>query len=171
MVHELPFILSILVPVILSGGIIKTTDLIQFQQTNFIFLRHPSIIFSFLAAVVCTQAKLMLSPFDVQAQEADISGSVYTEYSGIGLATYRLTSMASLFVMPFFLTLVFLSGITLNGVANILLLILKIFVVILLTIVIKNKTLRFKPKQAARFFLGPMTAVGIIAVLLAFLGL
>jgi NADH-quinone oxidoreductase subunit H len=170
MAYELPFILSLLVPIILSGGIIKLADLHQFKQAGFSILRHPSLIFSFLAALVSSQAKLALPPFDGQAIETNIGSPEPIDYSGLALAVNKMASMVSLFVIPFFLTVVFLGAIGPRGAGSVPLVIIKTFAVVLLTIIIKNKGPMFKPEQSLRFLSGPVTAIAVISVILALLG-
>lgn len=157
--YELPFIISVFVPVILSGGVINLGGLLDFQSRNSGFLNHPSAILAFITAIICVQAKLTLIPFDSPEAEAEIMSGAYIEYSGGGLAFYKLTRAMNFFVMPLFLTLLFLGG-------NIFLLPL----IVVVMIVLKNTNPRVRIDQAVKFFWGPMTAIAVLAVILAFTG-
>ncbi len=63
--YEIPFILSLLVPVIKSGGKLVITEIIKYQAENIPFVFSLSGIIAFIIAIICMQAKLGLVPFDV----------------------------------------------------------------------------------------------------------
>lgn len=167
--YELPFILSIFVPVIISGGVIKLEGLLELQRSNGIFLTHISAVIAFLVSIICMQAKLTLAPFDAPEAETEIMGGAYIEYSGIALALYKLSRAMALFVVPLFLIIIFCGGISFSGL-HALWGILKLVGLIAITTLIRNTNPRVRIDQAVRFFLGPMTALAMVAVLLAFLG-
>lgn len=168
--YELPFVLSMFVPVIISHGAVRLGGLLEFQKANGIFLTHPSAIIAFLTAIACMQAKLTLVPFDMPEAETEIMAGVYIEYSGIALAIYKLSRAMALFVLPLFLTVMFCGGIAFNGL-HILWGVLKIAGLIAVTTLIRNTNPRVRIDQAVRFFWGPVTALAMIGALLAFLGM
>jgi NADH-quinone oxidoreductase subunit H len=88
-------------------------------------------------------------------------GGVYIEYSGILLAIFRLTKAMMMVVLPAFLLTVLWGGFN----------IWKYVVLLVLIILIRNTNPRVRIDQALRFFWGKMTALALLAVLLAVLGL
>ncbi|OIO80921.1 MAG: hypothetical protein COW11_01570 [Candidatus Omnitrophica bacterium CG12_big_fil_rev_8_21_14_0_65_43_15] len=157
--YELPFIIAVFVPVIISGGIISFSALLDFQRQNGIFLNHISAVLAFVVSIMCAQAKLCLVPFDAPEAEAEIIAGGYIEYSGAALALFKLTRAMNLFVMPFFLTVIFMG-------ANFFLFPIAVIAVIL----IRNTNPRVRIDQATRFFWGPMTVMAALAAGLALLG-
>ena len=169
-VDKLPFILAIFVPVIQAGGTIRLGDLLTWQVGEHIFLASWSGFIAFLVAIICMQAKLALVPFDMPEAETEIIGGPYIEYSGTPLALYKLTRWMMLFVVPMFLVTLFMGGIVFEG-WHILWGILKYVVLLVIIILIRNTNPRIRIDQAVKFFWMPVTALAIIAVILAFMGI
>ena len=67
-------------------------------------------ILALVVTIMCVQAKLALVPFDIPEAETELAGGVLIEYSGSGLAMYRLMKNMLLFTLPFFLIILFLIG-------------------------------------------------------------
>ncbi|NQU74183.1 MAG: NADH-quinone oxidoreductase subunit H [Candidatus Omnitrophica bacterium] len=168
--YELPFVLAILVPVIKSGFSIKLGEILAFQAQNGVVVGSWSGGIALLVAIMCMQAKLALVPFDIPEAETEIVGGPLIEYSGSGLAIYRLMKNMLLFTLPFFLMLLFMGGLRFDGI-HLLYGILKYVGLVALITVIRNTNPRVRIDQAVRFFWGPMTALAIVAVILAFKGL
>jgi NADH-quinone oxidoreductase subunit H len=161
--YELPFLLALSVPVILTGGTIRLGDLVVAQQSGGPFV---STLAGALAAVIslfCLQAKLGYVPFDMAEAEQEIMSGVMCEYSGAPLAMFRLTKAMMLLLLPVVLITVFWGGLG-DGWA-----ILKFLLIVVLVVLIKNTNPRFKIDHALRFFWLGLGAVGLVAVLLAFL--
>ena len=168
--YELPFILAVLVPVIQSNFSIRLGDILSFQAQNSFVIGSWSGTIAFIVAIMCIQAKLGLVPFDIAEAETEIVGGPLIEYSGPGLAVYKLMKTMLLFVLPFFLMILFMGGLSFDGI-HLLYGILRYIGVVALITVIRNTNPRVRIDQAVRFFWGPMTGLAIIAVLLAFKGL
>ena len=168
--YELPFVLAILVPIIKSGFSIKFGDILSYQATNGVIIGSWSGFLAFLVVLLCVQAKLALVPFDIPEAETEIIGGPLVEYSGSGLAIYRLMKNMLLFVLPFFIIILFMGGMRIDGI-HLLYGILKYVLVVALITVIRNTNPRVRIDQAVRFFWGPMTIIAIVAVILAFKGL
>lgn len=158
--YELPFIISIVVPIIKSSGLLRLTDLIAYQTINGIFLSDISGIIAMLVAVFCMQAKLGLVPFDMAEAETEIMGGIYIEYSGILLAVLKLTKTIMLVALPVFLVSIFWGGFS----------IWKYVILLVVIILMRNTNPRVRIDQAIKFFWGKMTSLAIIAALLAMLG-
>ena len=167
--YELPFVLAILVTVIKSGFTFRLGEILTFQAQNGAFVRSWSGALALIVAIICMQAKLALVPFDIPEAETEISGGVLIEYSGSGLAIYRLMKNMLMFTVPFFLIIVFIGGLRLDGI-HLLYGVLKYIGLVALMTVIRNTNPRVRIDQAVKFFWGPVTIIAIIAVILALLG-
>lgn len=168
--YELPFILAMLVPVIHAGLSLRLGDILAFQASNGAVATHVSGIIALLVAILCMQAKLALVPFDMAEAETEIVHGPLIEYSGTGLAIYRLMKNMLLFVIPFFLIILFMGGLRFDGI-NILWSVFKFVGLVAIVTVIRNTNPRVRIDHALKFFWGPMTLISIIAVVLALLGI
>ena len=101
--YELPFVLAILVPIIKSGFSLKLSEILSFQAQNGAFAEYASGILALVVCVLVMQAKLGLVPFDIAEAETEIMAGPIIEYSGTGLALFRLMKNMLLFTLPFFL--------------------------------------------------------------------
>lgn len=167
--YELPFILAVLVTVIKSGFTFRLGEILTFQAQNGAFVRSWSGTLALIVAIICMQAKLALVPFDIPEAETEISGGVLIEYSGSGLAIYRLMKNMLMFTVPFFLIIVFIGGLSFDGI-HLLYGVLKYIGLVALMTVIRNTNPRVRIEQAVKFFWGPVTLIAIIAIILALLG-
>ncbi len=166
--YELPFILAALVPVINSHSI--RLSVIIDSQAGGVFAGNISGILALIVAILCVQAKLALVPFDIAEAETEIVEGPIVEYSGPGLAIFKLMKNMLFFTLPFFLMILFFGGLRLNGI-NILWTILEYVGIVAIITVIRNTNPRVRIDQAVRFFWGPMTLIAIVAVILALKGL
>jgi len=169
MAYELPFVLACLVPVILSGYTLKLGDIVGYQTQHGAIALSGGGALALIVCILCMQAKLALVPFDAPEAETEICGGVLIEYSGPVLALYRLMKTMLLFVLPFFIIIVFMGGLRLDGI-HLVLFVLKYVGLVALITVIRNTNPRLRIDQAMRFFWGPMTVVAVIAVGLALMG-
>jgi len=167
--YELPFILAILVPIIKSDFSLSLGEILSVQAANGAFAGYASGILALIVCVAVMQAKLGLVPFDMPEAETEIMSGWMIEYSGTGLAIFRLMKNMLLFTLPFFLIILFLGGLNLSGI-GILYSVLKYVVLLVIIIVIRNTNPRLRIDQAMRFFWGPVTGVAVIAVILALIG-
>jgi NADH-quinone oxidoreductase subunit H len=168
--YELPFLLICLVPVIQAGGTIRLGEILTHQINNGVIFSSLSGFLAFIVAVLCMQAKLTLVPFDSPEAEQEIMAGPYIEYSGPTLAVFKLTRQMMLFVVPMFLVVLFLGGITFSG-WHILWGILKYVILLVIIVLIRNTNPRVRIDQAVKFFWGPVTLMAIVAVLLALFGI
>jgi len=168
--YEIPFILSLLVPVIKSGGKIIITEIIKYQFENVPFVFSLSGIIAFIVAIVCIQAKLGFVPFDVSEAEQEIMSGVLIEYSGPPLAIFKLTRMIMLFVYPLFLVKLFWYSRGASFLMDIIAFGLKYLAVLVIFILIKNTNPRLRVDHAIRFFWIHCTLISLVAVILALFG-
>ena len=167
--YELPFILTLIVPIIKSGGLLTIGGILNYQLSEGAVLYSTSGFFALVAAILCMQAKLGLVPFDISEAETEIVGGTLIEYSGPPLAVFKLTKAMLLFTLPLFLVIMFMGGIVLSGV-SILWGILKIILLLVVIILLRNTNPRLRIDQALKFFWGPVTILAALSVVLAFLG-
>lgn len=163
--YELPFILSVIVLIVKSGGAIQIGSIINHQINFGSNIRSFSGILAFVAAVLCMQAKLGFVPFDASEAEQEIMGGALIEYSGLPLAVFKLTKAVLLYTMPVFLVILFWGG-NLNPLN----LIWKYVVVLVIIVLIKNTSPRLRIDQALRFFWGPVTVIASMALVFSLLG-
>ena len=163
--YELPFILSILV-VIVKAHSIKLNEIINQQMSFGSYIFSFSGAIAFLVALLCTQAKLGFVPFDVSEAEQEIMAGVLIEYSGLLLAIFKLMRAILFYIMPILLIVLFMGKDLSLG-----FLILKYLFLVILIILLKNTNPRLRIEQALKFFWGPLSFLGIIAIILALLGL
>jgi len=164
MAYELPFIICLIVPVVKSHGLLKLSEIINYQIINGSFVASLSGIIAFIVMIFCMQAKLGLVPFDASEAETEIMGGVLIEYSGMLLAIFKLTKTMLMVALPLFLITLFWQGFNF-------LTIWKYVVLLVIIVLIRNTNPRVRVDQAVRFFWGKMTLLAILAVLLAVKGL
>lgn len=164
--YELPFILSIIVVIIKSGGIIRIIDILGRQINSGANIASVSGALAFLVSLLCIQAKLGFVPFDASEAEQEILGGVLIEYSGALLALFKLTKSLLLYILPFFIIVLFLG----KDISP-LFLFLKFIAILTAVILIKNTNPRLRIDQALKFFWGPVSLVAIVAVVLALFGI
>jgi NADH-quinone oxidoreductase subunit H len=168
--YELPFILIILVPVIKSGFSLKLGEILKFQAETGAFALSVSGILALVVFVLVMQAKLTLVPFDMPEAETEIISGPLTEYSGTGLAMFKLMKNMLLFTLPFFLVILFLGGFHLDGI-QILYSVLKYVAILVVITLIRNTNPRLRIDQAMKVFWGPVTGIAVVAVVFALLGM
>ncbi len=116
---------------------------------------------AFLCMLPVMQAKLGLVPFDQAEAETELMGGAIVEYSGPPLAMIYLTRATLLFVLPMFVITVFWGGIHMAG-WGILTTILKLLVLIVVIVLVRNTSARLRIDQAMRFFWFIVTPVALI---------
>jgi NADH-quinone oxidoreductase subunit H len=163
--YELPLVLAVLVPVIQARSI-RLGDILMHGAA----VAYPSGILALMVAILCMQAKLTLVPFDAPEAETELTGGAYIEYSGPPLAVFKMTRAMMLFTMPVFLVAVLCGGIGFGGWAPFALGLLKYVGLVVATVLIRNTAPRVRIDQIVKFFWGPVTVAGLVAVVLALAG-
>ncbi len=167
--YEFPFILAVSVPIIQSGFSIKIGEILTHQAQSGVVVGSISGTLALIVVILCMQAKLALVPFDIPEAETEIVGGPLIEYSGAGLALYRLMKNMLLFTVPFFIIILFMGGMRYEGI-HLLFGILKYIGLVALITVIRNTNPRLRIDQAVGFFWGPVSLIAVISVVLALLG-
>jgi NADH-quinone oxidoreductase subunit H len=161
--YELPFIITLLVPVIKSGGLLRLSDIINYQAGHGTFISSFSGSLAFIVALFCMQAKLGLVPFDASEAETEIMAGTYIEYSGMLLGLFKLTKTMLMVALPLFLITLFWQGFNFLSMW-------KYLILLIIIILIRNTNPRLRIDQAMRFFWGKMTILSVLAVFLAMIG-
>ncbi len=167
--YELPFILVIFTAVIKTRSVIFG-DIITYQFQNGAMIASVSGMLASIVFFVCMLAKLCYLPFDIPEAESEIIGGTLAEYSGALLAIFKLTNAIMLLVLPLFLITLFLGGIDVSSIKGILFLTFKFLVILVLIILVKSTHPRLRIDQALNFFLGPVTGLAIVSLILTILG-
>jgi NADH-quinone oxidoreductase subunit H len=167
--YELPFILALIVPVIKCGYVIRLGGMIMHQSAGSYVIASASGVLSFIAMLLCMQAKLGFVPFDMPEAETEIMAGACIEYSGKTLAIFKLTKAIMLFIVPIFMITLYFGGIK-SDAGGFIKNILQYLLIIVLIVVIKNTNPRVRIDQAMRFFWGPVTVIAALSAALAFLG-
>ena len=165
---ELVFILVCLVPIIKSGYQIDLVSIIKAQQSG-VFLGSISGVIAFILGILCIQAKMTLPPFHIPEAETEIVEGPFMEYSGPPLAFWKLNHFMMYVIFPFLLILLFWGGFTISGL-GVLWFVLKYLLIVVIMVLIKNTNPRVRIDTALTFFWKYATPLGLIAVILAVLG-
>jgi len=158
--YELPFILSIIAVVIKSGGAIRLGEILNYQAVFNSNIASLSGALAFIVAIFCALGRLGLGPFEISEAEQEIMGGVLIEYSGIGLAIFKLNKALLFYVMPVFLTVLFL-GKDLSPIS----IVLKFVMILVIFILVKNTNPRLRIDQALSYF---VVIIFVAAIGLAF---
>jgi NADH-quinone oxidoreductase subunit H len=166
--YELPFLMAILI-VIVKVHSILLGNIVIYQSLHGMLVKNPSCIFALIVCLPCIQAKLGYIPFDIPEAETEIIGGTLAEYSGAGLALFKLTNAIMLFTLPVILISLFLGGVqfTVLGIFVALIKYLGIFILIILA---KTVHPRLRIDQAIRFFWYMVTPVAVAGMVLALIG-
>ncbi|HOV22110.1 MAG TPA: NADH-quinone oxidoreductase subunit H [bacterium] len=168
--YELPFICAIIISAIKAGGTTSLLTILNVQQQTHIFIGSLSGFIGFLISLFVITGKIGIVPFDTAEAETEISSGVFMEYSGILLGLFKLTKYVLLIVGPVFIMTLFLGGFSYSSPIAIIISLLKYILIVFLIVLIKNTNPRLRIDQAMRFFWGHLTFLGIIGIILSFLG-
>jgi len=166
--YEAGFLLSVVV-VLIKVGSVRFTDIIAYQELHGPIALSVSGFIALLVALFCIQAKLGYLPFDISEAETELIGGPLAEYSGVGLALFKIARAMLSLVMPVFIVVLFMGAIQPTFV-SFLGFLLKLLVVIILQIVVKATHARLRLDQALSLFWGQVAVVGAVGVVFAVLG-
>lgn len=166
---ELAFILVCLVPIIKAGYELQLDKIVAFQTAEGAFIGSVSGFLAFLIGLLCIQAKMTLPPFHIPEAETELVEGPFMEYSGPPLAFWKLNHLMMYVTFPFLLILLFLGGFNFSG-WGILWAVLKYLLIVVLMIIIKNTNPRVRIDTALNFFWKYATPIGLVALILAVLG-
>jgi NADH-quinone oxidoreductase subunit H len=166
--YEAAFLVTVVIALVKVGSI-RLEDILTYQQVNGPIAWSISGILAVGIAILCIQAKLGYLPFDISEADTEIIGGPLAEYSGVGLALFKISRAMLALVMPVFVILLFTGGIqpTFWSVLGFLAKLVLIFVV---QVVIKATHARLRLDQALAFFWKRLVVLGLIGIVLALLG-
>ncbi len=169
--YELPFMLALAVPVIQSGGRLQLAALLQYQAEHGSFATTLSGLVALVIAILCTQAKMAVVPFDQAEAETEVMGGALIEYSGPALAMYKLTKILMFYAVPMFVVTLLWGGFGDLSAVGIILGVLKYLVLVVLITLIRNTNPRVRIEHAVAFFWTWVSIPALAAVVLAAVGL
>lgn len=158
--YELPFIISLLVPIIKTKSI-SLGKIISCQQADSSFVYEASGFLAFIVSILCFQAKMGIAPFDMAEAETELAGGSVVEYSGPLLALWKISKMMLLVTGPLFLAIVFWGG------GNVLWIFVKYALILTIIILMKNTNPRLRIDQSVKLFWSVITIISFTAMLLA----
>ncbi len=141
--YEAPFLMALLGPAIVAGSW-RISDIAFYADQRWLALTQP---LGFLVALIGLMGKLELPPFDAPEAETEIVAGALTEYSGRGLALFRLAKAVELVVG---LTLV--GGFFLHGLSNPLDFLVTTLAVLLVIAILQVVLTRFRIDQVVRWW-------------------
>jgi len=103
--YEVPFVLSALVPVMLSGSM-SLVDIVEAQQPWYILVAPAAAFIFFIASV----AETGRAPFDLAEAESEIVAGYNVEYSGLKFGMFFVGEFLHAFTASFIFVTVFLGG-------------------------------------------------------------
>jgi NADH-quinone oxidoreductase subunit H len=136
--YEAPFLLALLGPA-LAAGSWQISEINGYAREHWIFIVQPV---GFVVALIGLMGKLELPPFDSPEAETEIVAGALTEYSGRGLAFFKVGKSIELIVG---LTLV--AAFYLGGLHGILPFLVKTFIVLLLMSLLQTLLTRLRIDQ------------------------
>lgn len=175
--YEIPLLVVLLTVAMrvgmLSGGIadFSLSNIVDFQLKNGPLLFDLPMLPAFLAFLCCIPGTIGVVPFDIPEAETEIAEGPLLEYSGSGLAMFKLTGGLKMLVLSAMaVALFFPSGIGSFWLVNLLWFIFKCIVVTLVTITIVRATrARMRIDQAYKFYLLVPTGMTLISLVLTLL--
>lgn len=166
--YEVGFLLAI-VTVLVKVKSIMLGDIIAYQVAHGAIALSLSGLIALVVMLFCIQAKLGFLPFDIGEAESEIIGGPLAEYSGVGLALFKLAGAMMFFVLPVFVVMLFMGAVepTLISIVGFL---VKLLAVLVVMITVKITHARLRLDQALRLFWGAVAIAGLVAVALALMG-
>ncbi len=154
--YEAPFLLALLGPAIAAGSW-QIGEITSYTTGRWLLLTQP---LGFLAALIGLMGKLEMPPFDAPEAETEIVAGALTEYSGRGLALFRLGNGIELVI-----GLTLIAAFYLGGVANPLIFFAKTLVLLLVIVGLQSLLTRLRIDQTV----GLWWRYGVLAVLVQWL--
>jgi len=160
--YEVPLFLAVLSPAIMAGSWRLAEIAAFFQHKPLLLL--PNII-GFIVSVICLQAKLERTPFDIPHAETEIVGGTFTEYSGKKLALFRLMTDVEMVVGSGLIAAVFLGGFPGGVILGFVYFVIKTLSIIFLLSLIRALTSRIRIDQVISFswkYLAPLAVLQLL---------
>jgi NADH-quinone oxidoreductase subunit H len=166
--YEVGFLLALAVVIVKAQSIVLG-DVIAFQASHGPIAATPSGLVALVVMLFCIQAKLGFLPFDIGEADSEIIGGPLAEYSGIGLALFKLAGAMMFLSLPVLAVLLFLGPVAQDPVSMLGFLV-KLLAVLVGMIVVKSTHARLRLDQALHLFWGPLALAGLVGVALSVVG-
>jgi NADH-quinone oxidoreductase subunit H len=113
--YEVPLILALCVPVLISGSLNLTTIVAEqsgaFWNWNLFHISgYPMLPIAALMMLVAGLAEVNVAPFDIMEAESELVAGFNTEYSGMKFAMFFLAEFAASFTLAAIIVTLFLGG-------------------------------------------------------------
>ncbi|MBX3065974.1 MAG: NADH-quinone oxidoreductase subunit H [Anaerolineae bacterium] len=156
--YEAPFFLALLCPAIVAGSW-------QINQINNFAAHHVLVItqpIGFVVALIALMGKLELPPFDAPEAETEIVAGALTEYSGRGLALFRLGKAVELVI-----GLTLIASFYLGGIASLLAFVVKTLVLLVGLVGLQSVLTRLRIDQTINLWwrFGSLAALAQLLVI------
>lgn len=166
--YELGFLLSVFTVLIKVRSFVLG-DIVAYQAEHGAIIGSVSGVIAFAIALFTMQAKLGYLPFDIAEADTELIGGPLAEYSGSGLALFKLARAMTFFCFPVLVVILFL-GATTGTPLSIIGFVLKLLAVLALIILVKATHARLRLDQALRLFWGRIFVLAVVGVVLAVVG-
>jgi NADH-quinone oxidoreductase subunit H len=175
--YEIPLLLvflTIAMKVGMAGGSFadfSLSHIVSFQQQNGSLIFDITMLPAFLAYLSCIPGTIGVVPFDIPEAETEIAEGPLLEYSGSGLAMFKLTGGIKVSVITALAVALFFPS-TIGGfwMINLLWFILKCVVLATLSITVVRATrARMRIDQAFKFYLLAPTGFALVSMVLTLL--
>lgn len=159
--YEAPFMLALLGPALVAGSW-QINEITAYTENHWLVLTQP---LGFIVVIIGLMGKLELPPFDAPEAETEIVAGALTEYSGRGLALFRLGKGVEMVVG---LTLV--AAFYLGGVGNPLLFLVKTLALLVIVAVLQAVLARLRIDQTVGIWWRYGTLLVLVQWLFMFVG-
>ena len=136
--YEAPFMLALLGPALVAHSW-QISEITTFTNSRWLIVSQP---LGFLVAVIALMGKLELPPFDAPEAETEIVAGALTEYSGRGLALFRLGKDVA-----FVIGLTLIASFYLGGITNPVLFFVKTLALLLVVVALQALFARLRIDQ------------------------
>ncbi len=157
---EVPFALSI-ISIAMQYRTLNITEIVAAQQAGVFSWTIFTNPFATIAALIALLGMNMHSPFDIVLAPQEIPIGPPTEFHSFFLGT--LQTNRAIFNMA---KLVLFMNLFFGGATNFPILMIKTFLIYMISVVVGVSYPRFRTEQSIRFFLGVPTIIGIISVVI-----
>ncbi|MGE5549403.1 MAG: complex I subunit 1 family protein [Bacteroidota bacterium] len=163
--YEVPFLLASLTPAIIAGSL-SIGEIAAFTRANPWVI--PCELIGLAVSILALQAKLERVPFDVPEAETEIVAGPLTEYTGRGLALFRLMHDVTMVAGAALIASLYLGGLPRN-LFGFPVFCLKTLLIVVILAMIRAVAARLRIEQVVAFCWRRLVPAAIFQVLVAIL--
>lgn len=172
--YEIPLIIVLLTVAVktgIAGGAyadFSLNHIISYQLKNGSLIFDVTMIPAVIAFLCCIPGTIGVVPFDIPEAETEIAEGPVLEYSGSGLAMFKLTGGLKMSVISaLFVALFFPAVIGRLGIVNLIWFLLKCLILVIICITFLRATrARMRIDQAFKFYLIVPTGLALVSLIL-----